>query len=170
MHSSAPTLILLFPVPYFLNSPGPSSFISSSSLVLFAAPPGLLSSADLISVVDDPFLLDLGPWGGASGRASSSRYVCRDAPWKSLFWLCRRDVFQTGLSPHIRGKKKCPGSQVFLGKKGAKWKPDCTNPQFKFLWLGDSTCRIQLLAVSSTCLSHARHRVKGLSLLLADLH
>lgn len=27
----------------------------------------LLSSADLISVVDDPFLPDPGPWGGAGG-------------------------------------------------------------------------------------------------------
>lgn len=72
-------------VPYFLNSPGPSSFISSS-LVLFAAPPGLLSSADLISVVDGPFSSRPGAVGGGP-LAGPVLEVCRDAPWKSLFWL-----------------------------------------------------------------------------------
>ena len=52
LHSSTSSLILLFPVPYFLNSPGPFSFISPSSPVPFAAPAAqLLSSADLISMV-----------------------------------------------------------------------------------------------------------------------
>lgn len=67
LHSSALNLILLFPVPYFLNSPGPFSFISPSSLVLFAALPSLLSSADLISVVDDPSLPDRRLRGGMGG-------------------------------------------------------------------------------------------------------
>lgn len=77
LHSSALNLILLFPVPYFLNSPGPFSFISPSSLVLFAALPSLLSSADLISVVDDPSLPDRRLRGGMGGSRQGRLYsIC----------------------------------------------------------------------------------------------
>lgn len=77
LHSFALNLILLFPVPYFLNSPGPFSFISPSSPVPFAAPAAqLLSSADLISVVDDPSLpdwrLSRGMGGSRKGRLHST--------------------------------------------------------------------------------------------------
>lgn len=71
--------------------------------------------------------------GDKPGRASSSRCVCRDARGKACFGCVDRTCSKQG-SPHI--EKKCPGSQVFLGKKGGSWNQDCTNPRFKFLWLG----------------------------------
>lgn len=135
LHSSVLNLILLFPVPYFLNSPGPFSFISPSSLVLFAALPSLLSSADLISVVDDPSLPDRRLRGGMGGSRQGRLYssMCTGSwLWKSLFWLCGGDMFQTRLSLHIR--EKCPRSQILFWEKGegvGNW--IAQSPEFRLL-------------------------------------
>lgn len=69
-----------------------------------------------------------------SGRAHLT-VVCVTGSrlWKSLFWLRRRDMFQTGLSPHIG--EKIPQEPGFSGKKGRMLETGLhKSPQFKFLW------------------------------------
>lgn len=95
----------------------------------------LLSSADLISAVDDPSLPDRRLRRGMGGPRKSrlhSRMCAGSRLSKSLFWLCGGDMFQTRLSPHIR--EKIPQERGFSGKRGRGLKTGFHKPpEFRYL-------------------------------------
>lgn len=103
--------------------------------MLFAAPPSLLSSVDLISVVDDPFSSRLEAMGRDGwSQAGSQTAVCMTGSrlWKSLFGCI--DVPNWALASY-RGEKKMPQEPGFSGNKGRMLETGLHKPpQFKFLW------------------------------------
>ena len=98
--------------------------------MLFAAPPSLLSSVDLISMADDPFSSQLEATGrdGWSQAGPAPRQCAPTAVEKPVLAAWRVHVPNWSLASY-RGKNALGArSQVFLGKEGGCWKPDCTNP------------------------------------------
>lgn len=83
-----------------------------------------------------PFLPDQGLWEGTGGlRRGQPTVVCVTGSrlWKSLFWLCRGDTFQTKALASYR--EKVPQEPGFSGKKGRMLETGLHKPpQFKFLW------------------------------------
>lgn len=82
--------------------------------MLFTAPPSLLSSADLISVVDDPFSSRLEGYGegwAVSGRVSDSSVYDRVTVVEKPVWLHGCSKLGSRL---IQGEKKnAPGARFF---------------------------------------------------------
>lgn len=119
-----------------------------------------------------PFLPNWRPQGGTGGLRRGQphgsvlpRQCAPTAVEKPVLAAWRVHVPNWSLASY-RGKNALGArSQVFLGKEGGCWKPDCTNPpQFKFLWPKDTICKIQLLLV--LC---ARCHERYLSCVIASL-